>query len=212
MVHQTERPCPVCSRPIKSMNPQKGDLAYEDTYCSKYCRLFEAQNLELVPFDGDCPHHNNKLRWPRIPINCEMCGKDMVLLHDVEKFNRTYCSTKCWNDLKSSQKRGIHRTVNMLSLLQHRRNHHGEGWMSPSAIAERCGRKGQMCSPTSVGLTMKRWRKAGIIHARLRGGSQHGHEYRFRPAGLKGMTLAKFIYHYNTMSYAERVAFTQKTS
>ena len=206
---QAEKSCPVCSRPIKYMSPQKGDLAYEETYCSKYCRLFDAQNLELVPFDGGSPYHNGQKRWPRITINCEMCDNETMLIWDIEKNNRSYCSTKCWNDLKTSQKRGIHLTINMLSLLHHRRKYHGQGWMSPIDIAEICGRKGQMCSPTSVGLHMKRWRKAGIIESRLRGGSQHGHEYRFNLKGLRGMTVPKFIHHYNTMSYAERVAFTE---
>ena len=206
-----EQPCPVCSRLIKSLNPQKGDLAYEDTYCSKYCRLFHTQKLKMVPFDGDSVHHKNKLRWPHIVIDCDMCGKDTLLLHDIERSNRTYCSTKCWNTLKASQKRGIQRTINMLSLLHHRRKYHADGWMTPTAISERCGRKGQMCSPTSVGLIMKRWRTAGIVDARLQGGSSNGHEYRFLLKGLKNMTLAKFIYTYNTLSYADRMEFMGKS-
>ena len=203
--------CPVCSRPVKCDTPQKGDVAWEEHYCSKYCRLFDEKGLEKVPFAGDCPHHNNKLRWPVIPIKCEMCGEDLGLIHDIEKSNQAYCSKKCWNEVKKSQKRGIHRTLNMLHLLQHRRKYHGEGWLAPAEISERCGRKGQMCSPTSVGLCMKRWREAGIVHARIRGGSQNGYEYRFRPAGLRGMTVSQFIHKWNTMTYAERVKFQQNS-
>ena len=202
-------PCPVCSRPIKCHAPQKGDMAWEENYCSKYCRLYDEKGLNMVPFDSDCPNHKNKLRWPRIPISCQMCDNDLLLVHDIEKSNQAYCSKKCWNTLKSSQKRGIQRTINMLHFLEHRRKYHSNGWSSPSEISDKCGRKGNMCSPTTVGLSMKRWREAGIVHARLRGGSQNGHEYRFRPAGLRGMTVSQFIYKWNTMSYAERVAFSQ---
>ena len=202
-------PCPVCARPIKCLAPQKGDMAWEETYCSKYCRLFEEKGLEMVAFDSDFVGHKGQLRWPRITINCEMCDKEMSLVHDIERSNKTYCSRKCWNNLKSCQKRGIHRTLNMLHLLVHRRKHHGQGWLNPAEISERCGRKGQMCSPTSVGLCMKRWREAGIVEARLRGGSQHGHQYRFIPKGLRGMTISQFVYQWNTMSYAERLKFQQ---
>ena len=208
-VDRLANPCPVCTRLIRCLSPQKGDCAYEESYCSKYCRLYDERKLEWVAYDTDCPNHKNKLKWPRIPIKCEMCEGEIHLLHDIEKSNRAYCSTSCWNKLKSSQKRGITRTLTMLSLLEHRKKHYGNAWFSPSGISEICGRKKQMCSPTTVGLTMKRWREAGIVEARLTGGSQHGHEYRFFPKGLKGMTLAQFIYHWNTMSYAERIAFQQ---
>jgi hypothetical protein len=206
---KSRQPCPVCPRTVNCLTPRKGDLAWEETYCSKYCRLYDEKGLKMVPFDGDCVHHNGKLRWPRIPIECDMCGTETLLLHDVEKANRAYCSTKCWNNLKSCQKRGIHRTMNMLHFLEHRKKYDRNGWVSPSSISERCGRKGQMCSPTTVGLSLKRWREAGIVEAKLIGGSQHGHEYRFILKGLKGMTVSRFVHNWNTMSYAERMAFQQ---
>lgn len=205
---KTESPCPICERPIKCLSPQKGDMVYEENYCSKYCRLYDERNLELVAFDTNAPTHNGKLKWPHISITCDMCDGETHLVHDIEKSNRAYCSVGCWNKLKSSQKRGIHRTINMLLLLEHRKKYYRDAWMTPADISERCGRKGQMCSPTSVGLCMKRWRTAGIIEARLHGGSQNGHDYRFIPKGLKGMTVAQFIYKWNTMTYAERMTFT----
>lgn len=208
-VMNPQLPCPVCERLIKCLSPQKGDMVYEENYCSKYCRLYDEQNLKWVAYDTTCANHKGKLKWPSIPISCAMCNGEIHLLHDIEKSNRSYCSIDCWNKLKSSQKRGIHRTLNMLSLLQHRRKHHRDAWMAPADISERCGRKGQMCSPTSVGLTMKRWITSGIIESRLHGGSQHGHDYRFILKGLRGMTVAQFIYKWNTMSYAERIAFQQ---
>jgi len=191
-------------------SPQKGDVAWEETYCSKYCRLYSEQGLEKVPFEGGFARHSGQKRWPRIAIPCEMCDKEIMLVFDIEKRNRAFCSRKCWNNLKSCQKRGIQKTLNMLSFLYHRKMYYSDAWLSPSVIAERSGRKGIMCSPTTVGLSMKRWRKAGIIESRLKGGSQHGHEYRFIPKGLKGMTVSQFIYKWNNMSYAEKISFKTK--
>ena len=204
--------CPVCTRPVKSLKPQKGDLAWEETYCSTYCRLYDERGLEKVPFDGGCKHHNNKLRWPRIPIECEMCNQEILLVHDEEKCNKKYCSRECWNKVKSSKKRGIHRTLSMLHYLEHNHKYMGNNWLSPSDISERCSRKGIMCSSTTVGLTMKRWREAGIVRSQLQGGSQNGMEYKLYRPGLRGMTISQFVHKYNTMSYAERMAFQQKTS
>ena len=70
---------------IRCLSPQKGDCAYEENYCSKYCRLYDERKLEWVAYDTDCPNHKNKLKWPRILINCEMCGDEIHLLHDIER-------------------------------------------------------------------------------------------------------------------------------
>ena len=200
--------CPVCTRPVKSENPQKGDLAWEDTYCSTYCRLYDERGLEKVPFEGGNKHHKNILRWPRIPIKCDMCENEILLVHDEEKCNKRYCSRECWNKVKTSQKRGILRTLNILHYIEHNHKYKGNKWLSPSDISEKCNRKGVMCSPTSVGLILKRWREAGIVRSQLQGGSSNGMEYRLYRPGLKGMSISQFVYRYNTMSYAERIAFT----
>jgi len=201
--------CPVCSRRVKTDNPQKGDVAWETVYCSHYCRLYDEQKLEKVPFNGGNKHHKGKLKWPSIKTKCEMCDTDIVLKHDAERGNRKYCSRKCWNKLKSCQKRYIHRTLNILYYLEHAYRYEGKKWSSPSIISEKCEKQGTSCSPSSVGLAMKRWREAGIVEAKLQGGSSNGHQYRLNPKGLRGMTVSQFIYHWNTMSYAEKIAFKQ---
>ena len=56
---------------------------------------------------------------------------------------------------------------------------------------------------------LKRWREAGIIEAQLQRTSNN-YYYRFNPQGLKGMKVSEFVYHWNTMNYAERMAFKSK--
>ena len=56
---------------------------------------------------------------------------------------------------------------------------------------------------------LKRWREAGIIEAQLQSTSNN-YYYRFNPQGLKGMKVSEFVYHWNNMSYAERMAFKSK--
>lgn len=207
-ISQAHKSCPVCSRKINVTKSLKGDLAYEDTYCSRYCRKFEERKLEKVPFDGGNKHHKNKLRWPEILTPCLMCDKPTKLVISVECRNRAYCSKSCWNKLKSCQKRGLHRTMNILSLLEHKRLYHGDDWMNPSTISEICGGHGIRCSPTTVGLTLKRWRTAGIVDEHS-SGLTNTYKYRFNLDGLKNMSVAQFVYNWNTMSYADRMVFTQ---
>ena len=64
--------CPVCSRRVKTDNPQKGDVAWETVYCSHYCRLYDEQKLEKVPFNGGNKHHkgNSSGRQSRPSVKC----------------------------------------------------------------------------------------------------------------------------------------------
>ena len=201
--------CPVCSRKLKNDNPQKGDVAWETTYCSHYCRLFDERSLTKVPFKGGNKHHNNKLCWPHIKIPCDMCDKEATLRHDIERGNGRYCSRQCWHKLKSCQKRKIHQTINILHFLEHDYKYGSHQYLSSTLIAEKCGLKGASLGKSSVGGMMKRWREAGIVEAKLRSGASASYDYRFRPEGLRGMKVSQFIYAWNNMSYAERIAFTQ---
>lgn len=201
--------CPVCSRTLNNHNPQKGEVAWETVYCSHYCRLYDERGLTKVPFKGGNKHHNNKLCWPKINIPCDMCDNEANLKHDIEKGNSKYCSRKCWADLKKSQKRKIHRTINALHYLEHSYKYEGNRWLEPSAIAEMCSVQGSSCGRSSIGLMMKRWREAGIVEAKVRSGSSNGFEYRFRPEGLRGMKVSQFVHFWNTTSYAERMAFVK---
>ena len=57
---------------------------------------------------------------------------------------------------------------------------------------------------------MKRWREAGIVEAKFRNSSTNSYDYRLKPEGLKGLSISQFVYKWNTMSYAERMAFMSK--
>ena len=201
--------CPVCSRKLKTENPQKGDICWETTYCAHYCRLYDEQKLEQVPFAGGNKHHNNKLTWPKITIECDMCDKEVVLKHSLEQGNRRYCSRKCYNTLKSCQKRRINKTINLLHYLEHDYKYGKYEWLPPQTIAEVCSKQSAGLTKSTVSIILKRWREAGIIEAQLQSNSNN-YYYRFNPQGLKGIKVSKFIYHWNTMSYAERMAFKSK--
>jgi len=201
--------CPVCSRKLKTENPQKGDISWEITYCTHYCRLYDEQKLEQVPFAGGNKHHKNKRTWPKIIIKCDMCGEDVVLKHSLEQGNRKFCSRKCYNELKSCQKRHINKTLNILHYLQHAYKYEGQEWIPAQMIAEKCSKQSAGFTRSAVGGMLKRWREAGIIESQLQPGSPNSH-YRFNPQGLKGMRVSEFIYKWNTMSYAEKIAFTSK--
>ena len=198
--------CPVCSRKVNAGNAQKGDISYEDVYCSKYCRAYDEQNLSQVPFKNGNKHHNNREKWPKIEVPCQLCDNTLTLKHTMEKRNRSFCSTDCWQKLNSCQTRGVQRTLNILEILHHQRAHIGDSWIEPSAISEKFGNRKTGCSSMTVSLLMKRWRKAGIIEIKMMAKS---YSYRFCIDGLKGMKVSEFVYHWNTMSYAERMAFTQ---
>ena len=60
--------CPVCSRKLKTDNPQKGDISWETTYCSHYCRLYDEQKLEQVPFAGGNKHHHWGIGITKAPL------------------------------------------------------------------------------------------------------------------------------------------------
>ncbi len=202
--------CPVCSRKLKTNNPQKGDISWETTYCSHYCRLYDEQKLEKVPFAGGNKHHNNKLTWPKIKVKCEMCDNDVILKQNLECGNRKYCSRKCWNKLKGCQRRRIHQTLNLLHYLEHAYKYEGHEWLSSTIISEKCSKQGTSFTRNAVGLMMKRWREAGIVEAKFRNSSTNSYDYRLKPEGLKGLSISQFVYKWNTMSYAERMAFMSK--
>ena len=202
--------CPVCSRKLRTENPQKGDISWEITYCSHYCRLYDEQKLEQVMFAGGNKHHNNKTTWPKIMIDCDMCDEKVVLKHTLEQGNRKYCSRKCYNKLKSCQKRHINKTMNLLHYLEHSYKFEGKKWLSSQIIAEKCSKQSAGVTKSTVGLMLKRWREAGIIEVKFQSRTSNTYQYRFNPQGLQGMKVSQFVYQWNTMSYAERMAFKLK--
>ena len=197
-------PCPICSRKLNTNKPQKGESVYDTIYCSKYCRIFDERKLEKIPYSSRNKYHKNKITWPSIEAPCQMCYKTLTLVHNLEKRNKSFCSTECWNRLNSCQK-GIQRTMHILSILEYRRRYGESLWDSPSTISEIYGVHKIGCSPTTISSLLKRWRDAGIVEISMRGDRIQG--YRFILDGLRGMTVSQFVYNWNTMTYAERVKF-----
>ena len=134
--------CAVCSRKLRTENPQKGDICWETTYCSHYCRLFMMnRNLSKSLSRAENKHHNNELNGFKIHIPCDMCENEVVLKHTMEQGNRRYCSRKCYNQLKSCQKRQINKTINLLHYLEHNYKYGGHGGFHPQTISEICANK-----------------------------------------------------------------------
>ncbi|HIF03530.1 MAG TPA: hypothetical protein EYQ84_09680 [Nitrospinaceae bacterium] len=112
--------------------------------------------------------------------------------------------------MKSCQKRHINKTLNILHYLEHAYKYEGQEWIPSQIIAEKCSKQSAGFTRSAVGGMLKRWREAGIIESQLQPGSPNSYHYRFNPQGLKGMRVSEFIYKWNTMSYAEKIAFTSK--
>jgi len=139
-----------------------------------------------------------------------MCDNEVILKHSMEQGNRKYCSRKCYNKLKSCQKRHINKTLNILYYLQHSYKYEGQKWISPQIIAEKCSKQSAGFTRSAVGGMLKRWRESGIIDTQIQPGVANSYHYRFNPQGLRGMKVSQFVYLWNTMNYAEKEAFKLK--
>ena len=111
--------------------------------------------------------------------------------------------------MKSCQKRQINKTINLLHYLEHDYKYGEHRWLPPQTIAEICSKQSAGLTKSTVSIMLKRWREAGIVDGQLQRTSNNYH-YRFNPQGLKGMKVSEFVYNWNNMSYAERMAFKSK--
>ena len=194
------KPCPVaeCGRPIKADNPSKGDRIYEETYCSHYCRIFDEQGLERIPRLNK--YHSGRFRWPEIHIPCEMCAEPTLIIHDIEKSNRQFCSNTCYHKLKSGKKRSMELGHLLLSILKHRATYSPKNpWMTGKSIAEyMVAIERFRINSYRVSSVMKRWVASGIVE-------HDDTQYRFDLKKLGETPLAQFMYDWVTMPYSQRV-------
>jgi len=192
--------CPLtqCGRPIRADNPSKGDRIYEEIYCSHYCRLFDEQGLERLPRLNK--YHSGRFRWPDIHIPCEMCAEPTLLLHDIEKSNRQFCSNACYHKLKAGKKRSMELGHLILSIIKHRATYFPTTpWLTGKRIAQYMAATERFrINSYRVSAVMKRWVASGIV--------EHiDKEYRFDLKKLDKIPLAKFMYDWVTMPYSQRV-------
>ena len=218
--------CPVCERIIKADHPQKGDRLYEEDYCSHYCRLFDSQNLKKV-VKSRSKHHAGMFKWPEIHIPCEMCAEPTLIIHDIEKCNRQFCSTTCYHKLLGGKKRGMVAAYLLLSLLKHRATYYPtKSELSCDELAAYTTRGFKRMNGSRVASMLKRWVASGIItirrHRRTRRmivnptnrateyvGVGVKSTYKFNLEKLQDTPLARFMLDWVTMSYSERVALSQ---
>lgn len=186
-------------------NPQKGDRTYEEDYCSHYCREFDSRNLKMV-LKSDNKHHSGMLKWPQIHIPCEMCAEPTLLIHDLEKCNRQFCSTACYHKLLGGKKRGMEPAFLLLSILKHRATYYPKtAEMRCERLADYMGRGHKQTNSFRVASMLKRWVASGIIIYIDRPSRKAG-DYKFDLNRLGDTPLAKSMLDWVTMSYAERVA------
>ena len=193
------QPCPnpQCQRTIRADNPSKGDRIYEEDYCSHYCRLFAEQGLEKT--QRLHKFHSGMFRWPEIHISCEMCAAPTLLLHDIEKGNRQFCSIACHHLFKGARRRHMDMGHILLSILKHHATYYPElSWMKAELIARYMGRSGRQITSHRISSMLKRWVASGIVEYK-------DIQYHFNLDKLGNTPLAKFMYDWVTMPYSQRV-------
>lgn len=204
--------CPVCSmnigtdasKPFKSKGG-RGTISYESTYCSRYCREFYERGLEKAPI-SDSKHHKGIFGYPAIEMPCEMCSGTVTLKrNNYESASRYFCSTDCFNKLKSAKGRKVYVIWRVLSTIRHFNDKLGVREISPQQIL------GIINSDKLVGIKndrslrglLNRWMAAGLI-------SKKDESYNYHKEGLRGKPLGLFIHDYLGMSYAERMNYLKQ--
>ena len=87
----------------------------------------------------------------------------------------------------------------LLSILKHRAIYSPQNsWMKANLIAEYMGRTTRQITPQRVSAMIKRWVAAGLVEYK-------NLEYRFNLKKLGKTPLAKMMYDWVTLPYAERM-------
>ena len=107
---------------------------------------------------------------------------------------------KCHHLLKSAKKRRMEIGHLLLCILKHRATYFSkkESWMGANLIAEYMGRTTRKINSQRVSSMLKRWIASGLVE------SKNG-EYRFNLKKLGKTPLAKAMYDWITLPYAERL-------
>ena len=204
--------CPVCdmtvstnaNKPFKAKGG-RGTITYESTYCSRYCREYDERNMEKEPI-SDSKHHKGIFGFPPIEVPCEMCSGTVTLKRtNYESASRHFCSTDCFNKLKSAKGRKVYVIWRVLSTMRHFNDKLGIKKISPQQIMEIINNDKLIGIKNDKSLrgVLNRWMAAGLI-------TKDGSHYNYHKDGLRGKPLGLFIYDYLNMSYAERMAFLEQ--
>lgn len=183
-----------CGRII---NPYADHASFlEQTYCSKYCRIFNERGLKII--NGaekfDKAQYSGFNWWPIIKINCEMCEAPVDLHYEFERANRQFCSRVCFNKMKSVKKRKSQMNYAILRLLRHHYYNNEEGWITASDMSELMNhRRDVKGNPRRWGNMLTKWVKRGLVENK----GQHPMQYRLKKEYLNA-PLAKIFYEYET--------------
>jgi len=109
--------CKVCEREIMAHN--KGNTIIHGIYCSRYCKLFDRDNLKMI--NGAEKHGNPKYKgfnyWPKITVSCDTCSKDLSINHSIEGDDRTFCSQDCYRQVNTCRRAAL-KDYNLLKILR----------------------------------------------------------------------------------------------
>jgi len=200
----------VCGKPIDNSKTTNTHF-WEEKYCSKYCRLFNENNMEKenrgekLRLEGN-PNWKNFtgfFDYPVIKTECVCCGNE-VLLKKTKDANKPYCSKACLAKInKHPKSRKSIFVFTMLRILKHRSKYYegGEMWLTSQKVNHFMQRHGYHPEKGAAKYVMllRIWASRGALevreakHLTERGVMNTIKEYRFNPAHMN-KPLGKVFY------------------
>ena len=195
--------CPVRERPI---NGNTGGTAHatssalEDHFCSRYCRIFREDGLSLTNGKEKygIAQYDGFNWWPKIPLNCDTCGKKFNLTNQCDHNNQVFCSTTCSIAVKTCKRRAmkdyqILRILRTVGWENGPHLHGGKGWMHSQEVAKRLSLFNYKGTSGSVAGIFKRWVARGIVERKACEYPLTGSAYRLAPKYRKAQLGALVI-------------------
>ena len=105
-----------CGRPIVGSKADYNRI--EDNHCSTYCRRYQEEGYQNIPFSESKHNKNHRPKLPPIPDNCDYCGKEYNLRYELKESNREFCCLECYLTVRRGKKSHLH--YSMLRILKHK--------------------------------------------------------------------------------------------
>ncbi len=196
--------CKVCDREIMAHN--KGNTIIHGVYCSRYCKLFDRNNLKMI--NGAEKHGNKQYEgfnyWPQITVSCDTCSSDVILTHSKEGDDRAFCSRACHIKVKTCRKNAL-KDYNILKILRE----HPDGLPSDE-LSYMVGTTNQYrTNPSKIASMLKFWVAKGVVSKKLSKGSTGKTIYSLSKTYLN-KPLGKTVVDYKgRKTFAERLEVIQ---
>jgi hypothetical protein len=188
------------------MAHNKGNTIIHGVYCSRYCKLFDRNNLKMI--NGAEKHGNKQYEgfnyWPQITVSCDTCSSDVILTHSKEGDDRAFCSRACHIKVKTCRKNAL-KDYNILKILRE----HPDGLPSDE-LSYMVGTTNQYrTNPSKIASMLKFWVAKGVVSKKLSKGSTGKTIYSLSKTYLN-KPLGKTVVDYKgRKTYAERLEVIQ---